>query len=695
MEVYEQVMRKNLPFLTVFLTAILLVCCCIEVPKEIVLSGKNGYFDVIGKKMQVIGNETAVEFWSMPLCLFKNYTIDKELGTIAKRPWSVTRESKVLKEEIFVPLNEDGCVIVYSSNKSCRVNVSITPILEYSWPTYSPDVWSPYTPDIENMNISIEDGKMIFRAGDKGGIIGGEGISVINATFLSFELNGRDDKVVRIASDEETYDAMENWKAMLEGTKDYYENFLSSVTTIETPDEKLNNAYLWNLIALDNCYLEKPDNGWVAGYNLDISKNGRPGFAWYFGRDFLWMSFAMVTCGDFEKAKDGFRLLQKFQRGDGKIMHELAAPINEIGKERWERDFPYYFAAADSTPLYFIALDYYMRCSGDEAFIVESKDSIVKAFTYLLKTDIDGDGLIDNLAGHGWVEGGFLAKDQIKAGHTTLYLASLWLESLKSAKDLFDLLGERKLSAQCKDLITSVDIYRFRDEEGGYFYHRKLPDGTFGKEKTVMGAMPLLFGQISENAAERELELLNSQEITAPWGCRIVSNRDKNYNATGYHEGSVWPLFTGWVALANFRYNHYEEGLSLVKKNLILIYNLGLGYAPEVMGGDDFELLGCPHQGWSSSMTIFPALKGVAGIDVNERNKTIRLSPYVPEEWNFLKIKNIRCGDNRFNVTLHRKGDEIMYDIEGDTEGYTIYLSPFNASHPTKVSIFGNRYEDS
>jgi glycogen debranching enzyme len=654
----------------------------VEVPRELLLSGDNGYFDVLGRRMQVIGNESSLELWSMPLCLFKNYSIDRELKTLVKRPWSVTRGDGTVREEIFVPLNEEGCIIVYSSDRPCTINISITPTLRCSWPAHSPDAGSPHTPDVGSISTEIKGDRIIFASEGREGVMGGDGIYAVNSTCLSLNLNGRDEKIVRIATNEATYKALGNWRVMLNETRGYYEDFLSSVTTIETPDGEFNEAYLWNLIALDNCYLEKPESGWIAGYDVDSGQNGRPGFAWYFGRDFLWMSFAMVTYGDFEKAREGFRLLQRYQREDGKIMHELTSSINEIGKESWETEFPYHFAAADSTPLYLTALDYYVRCSGDDAFIEESRDSIVRAFSHLLTADADGDRLIDNIDGHGWVEGGFLAENQTRAGHTTLYLASLWLESLKCARNLFDILNEENLSAKCGDLMAKININIFWDEKEGYFYHRKLPDGTFGKEKTVMGSIPLLFGQVNQSVAGRELKLLNSPEITTPWGCRIVSDLDKRYNATGYHEGSVWPLFTGWAALANFRYGHGTEGLSLTRKNLMLYDDFGLGYAPEVMGGDTFELLGCPHQGWSSSMAVLPALMGIAGIDADANNRTVNISPYMPDEWDFMNIRNVRCGDACFDVMLRREKGRIVYETEGNTRGYKICVLPRNGRAP-------------
>jgi len=50
------------------LILMLLLSCCIETPGDLntaqeglKLSGKNGYFDVIGKSMQVIGDESSVD----------------------------------------------------------------------------------------------------------------------------------------------------------------------------------------------------------------------------------------------------------------------------------------------------------------------------------------------------------------------------------------------------------------------------------------------------------------------------------------------------------------------------------------------------------------------------------------------------------------------------------------------------------
>jgi len=57
-------------------------------------------------------------------------------------------------------------------------------------------------------------------------------------------------------------------------------------------------------------------------------------------------------------------LLRKYQRDDGKIMHELTTAVEIMGRENWENE-RYFYAAADSTPLYIIALRKYFDASGD------------------------------------------------------------------------------------------------------------------------------------------------------------------------------------------------------------------------------------------------------------------------------------------------------------------------------------------
>jgi len=83
--------------------------------------------------------------------------------------------------------------------------------------------------------------------------------------------------------------------------------------------------------------------GLVAGYGP--SKGAyRPGFAWFFGRDSFWTSFALTAAGDFDSARAAIDFIAKYQREDGKIPHEISQAASLVP---WFKDFPYAYASAD------------------------------------------------------------------------------------------------------------------------------------------------------------------------------------------------------------------------------------------------------------------------------------------------------------------------------------------------------------
>jgi glycogen debranching enzyme len=76
--------------------------------------------------------------------------------------------------------------------------------------------------------------------------------------------------------------------------------------------------------------------------------SGRPGYAWFFGRDACWTALAILHYGDFESVKELLRFLGRHQDLSGKILHELTTS----GAAHYD--------AADATPLYVILLGRYL-----------------------------------------------------------------------------------------------------------------------------------------------------------------------------------------------------------------------------------------------------------------------------------------------------------------------------------------------
>lgn len=92
--------------------------------------------------------------------------------------------------------------------------------------------------------------------------------------------------------------------------------------------------------------------------------------------------------------------------------------------------------------------------------------------------------------------------------------------------------------------------------------------------------------------------------MLSEWGLRTLSSRDKNYSPIKYHNRMIWPLVTGWLALAEYKYGRSKVGYNLLKIMSRQIIDEGGMYA-EVYRGDRKEpLYSCILQAWSITLYL-------------------------------------------------------------------------------------------
>ena len=225
--------------------------------------------------------------------------------------------------------------------------------------------------------------------------------------------------------------AVEDYRALLENPAGallevvgHYQRLLSTMVTFTSPDVEFNRLFTWAIVGTDRFVAHTPGigTGLLAGFGTTARGwdgaqkiSGRPGYAWYFGRDAEWSGFAMDDYGDCETVREQLRLLQSYQDRYGKIFHEISTSGSV------------HFDAADATPLYIMLAGHYLRASGDVAFIRKSWPNLKNAMDFLYSTDTDGDGLIENTnVGHGWLEPG----GPLFGSHSSFYLSALWAQTL-------------------------------------------------------------------------------------------------------------------------------------------------------------------------------------------------------------------------------------------------------------------------
>ena len=432
-------------------------------------------------------------------------------------------------------------------------------------------------------------------------------------------------------------------------TADYYAHFFDKRLVAETPDARFNQAMQWAEISIDQLRVRHGDEvGLVAGFYSSGDSN-RPGFGWFFGRDTLYTLFAVNGYGDFALTREALDFLIKRQRNDGKIMHEYSQTAEMVD---WSK-LPYEYAAADATPLFLMAMEDYVNSSGDKQFLEQHWDAVEKAWQFERTHDSDGDGIYDNSQGTGWVESWPSGMP-----HQEIYLAALDHQA-SGAYERMARMMNRTEDADAADVRAKKIASTIEQEYAGPMYaFSRNQDGSLDKTATIYPAIAWWDGHYALKQPDAMFERWASDEFSTDWGLRDVGEHEAFYDPISYHQGSVWPLFTGWASLAEYRTGRSLSGYAHLMQNADLTWAQDLGAVTELLSGAYFSPFGrsTTHQLWSSAMVLTPAIRGLFGITPDAMHDSITVDPHLPADWEQATLRHVPVGGRMVDLTLHREG---------------------------------------
>lgn len=442
-----------------------------------------------------------------------------------------------------------------------------------------------------------------------------------------------------------------------------FRDLLASHTSIETPDPHLNAAFSWSIAAIDELRVESPSHegrAFTAGF-VSSGDSVRPGFGWFFGRDALWTLYAVDSYGDFPAARQEFDFLLRHQRTDGKIMHEYSQTADLVD---WQ-SLPYEYAAADATPLLLMAMNDYLKTSGDLDFIRSHWDSLAHAWNFET-THVSPDGFYNNTQGTGWVENW-----TPRLPYQEIYLAALDEQASLAFADLARASGHADLAQAAAEraqrLAPALEQEYFLPSQDFYAFSRN-PNGTTDDTPTIYPSVAWWDGTFSLQHPSAMLQRWASSEFSTDWGTRDVGDHVSFYDPISYHEGSVWPLFTGWASLAEYRAGHPLAGYQHLMQNADLTWSQDLGNVTELLSGQYFQVLGrsTAHQLWSSAMVISPVLRGLFGLEWNAPANTLTVTPHLPADWTTATVRHIPLGSSSVDLTFIRQGSDWLVTTTGN-----------------------------
>ena len=666
------------------------------------------FLDAVGPHAGLLGREDgSFEAWIYPLKLFRDFQLKFRVGEVVLNGDAIPRTITVRPESSsvkyiydsftacatwFVPVNERAAIVEIEVNSAepVAVEASFTPDVAWMWPASVGDAFSQWDAQLRAFRFSND--HHVFWA-----VAGAANANALLTTYsanysanhtdvFSFGPATKGHKVYRFvmtASFDSQKQADEQYgkliaadSSLMGQARDYYARYLDNTVQLSLPDKQLQLAYDWARISTVQGLVDEPyaGKGLVAGYNIS-SGTHRPGFSWYFGRDSMWTALALDSIGDFATTRSALEFLLQYQRPDGRIPHEIAQTVKLID---WWKDYPYGTSSADGTPLFLAGFADYVRASGDVAFAREHWDSLWRAYQFLRST-YSASGLSQNLnIGHGWIEGGPLRpqpSDMAEPHNPALvpisgefYQAGVGIAGVESLASLARAVGKSDVAQQLEkesaaQRVTLEKIFWSPDKN--FYAYAVDMQGTRIDKPSVLGTVPMWFGLTDQRKSELFLNVIAAPDHQTDWGPRIISNQDPLYSPTGYHFGSVWPLFTGWAAVAGYRYHRVDYGYENLMANAQLAHDGSPGRTTEVLSGDFYTQLSTstPHQIWSSAMVISPTLRGMMGLEVDALNGIVTLAPHVPAGWSDFAITNVKVGSAQLDFMYHVVGDDMTLDV--------------------------------
>ncbi len=664
------------------------------------------FMDAVGPRAAMLGTESGtLEAWAFPLKLLRDFRLVFMVEgraipaaslsrRIIARPGSFSvlysGDDFQVTETFVVPVDRPAILIRLQVHTytPVRIDVHFTRDFQLMWPAAIGAAYVGWEEEAHGFILGADGLPYVGLVASPDAVRLNEeyGTNYSASTDCAFTLGtmrGNAERVIAIAASFDSRDDLAaTYRAItadsaktIADTEKFYEGYLNRTVQLSLPDAELQKAYDWSRLSQFKALVHNPflGDGLAAGFGLSRGGN-RPGFAWFFGRDSFWTSLALTAAGDFETARAAIRFVAKYQRADGKLPHEISQSASLVP---WFENYPYPYASADATPLFVIAMRDYVEASGDLAFLKENWERLDKAMSFMRST-FDPDGFPRNYkVGHGWVEGGPLLPVR-----TEFYQAGAFVEALRSMSSLAGRMGDHEMASRLDQEFQTKkqklnELFWIPGSKSWAFAIGL--DGKPVDQPSVLATVPMWFGLTDGTRSREMIQQLAGEQHATDWGMRIISARSPVYNPAGYHFGSVWPLFTGWASVGEYRYHSPQAGYANLQRNAWLALDGAGGNTTEVLSGDVYSPLSTAssHQTWSAAMVISPLLRGLFALSVNALDRRIGLAPHLPASWDHFEMRSVALSNGKADFQFQRDAREATLRIRNQSsEPFQLEYAP-------------------
>ena len=160
---------------------------------------------------------------------------------------------------------------------------------------------------------------------------------------------------------------------------------------------------------------------------------------------------------------------------------------------------------------------------------------------------------------------------------------------------------------------------------------------------------------ISSEPVRNILQRLSRSDLLTEAGIRSMSSLDSMYDR-GYHTGEIWPLMTGWHAIACYNNGLMETGIRCITSFMNLAFSAeDPGRINETYDPEFFEPRGQFAQVWSHSLFVQSILEGLVNLIPQWRTGKSPIDSAenrLPGSMDFLEIHNIPFQGSLYDIKI-------------------------------------------